>query len=254
MSSTPRKDMVSFATSSTSSALDQLRTIHTELLPHFGERSWNKHAMVTQNVTTIARLLYLDQLYRQIVPVPGVICEFGVQWGATLSQLINLRAIHEPFNHSRTIVGFDTFEGFPSVHAKDGELSQVGDLALPEQYQDTLDRILGLVETFPPFPHLKKYELVKGDVMKSLDPWLEQNPHAIVSMIILDMDLYEPTKYVLERIRERLTIGSVIAFDELNCKAFPGETLAVAEAVGLGKLRLRRSPLHPYCAWAVYGE
>jgi len=27
---------------------------------------------------------------------------------------------NEPFNHNRKIIGFDTFEGFPSVHKKDG--------------------------------------------------------------------------------------------------------------------------------------
>ena len=46
--------------------------------------------------------------------------EFGVRWGQNLVTLSNLRGIYEPFNYSRKIIGFDTFEGFPSVHEKDG--------------------------------------------------------------------------------------------------------------------------------------
>lgn len=67
---------------------------------------------------TVARMLYLDFLYQKIIDVPGVIIEFGVQYGPSLSVLSNLRAIHEPYNHTRKIIGFDTFTGFPAVNAE----------------------------------------------------------------------------------------------------------------------------------------
>ncbi len=250
-----RKDLLSYRTEASNNALHELRMLTEMLIPSFGEGSWNKHSMVTQNVTVTSRILYLDSLYRKILDAPGVICEFGVQWGATLSQLINLRSIHEPFNHSRTIFGFDTFAGFPNVHCeKDGSQYRIGDLATPINYEETLTRILELIESFPPLPHIRKYALVKGDASLTIDRWLEENPHAIISLAIFDMDLYAPTKTVLEKIKSRLTKGSVIAFDELNCKAFPGETRALDEVIGLNNIRLYRSPLHPHGAWAVFGE
>lgn len=249
-----RQDIVSFRTEETHTALRELRETTQQLLPLFGEGSWNKHNLVTLNVTVLSRLLYLNDLYRKIVDVPGVICEFGVQWGSTLTQLINLRSIYEPFNHSRIIYGFDTFSGFPSVNEMDGNLYRKGDLATPNKYEDTLDRILALIESFPPLPHIKKFALIKGDASHTIEQWLDDNPHAIISLAIFDMDLYSPTKAVLEKIMPRLTKGSIIAFDELNCKAFPGETRALDEVIGLNNLRLRRSPLHPHGAWAVIGE
>lgn len=251
---TARQDIVSFRTASTHEALRELREITQQLLPGFGEGSWNKHNLVTLNVTVLSRLLYLNSLYEQILEVPGVICEFGVQWGGTLTQLINLRSIHEPFNHSRTVVGFDTFRGFPSVNPEDGNQYRPGDLATPEGYEQTLERILHLIERFPPLPHIRKHALVKGDATLTIDEWLEENPHAIVSLAIFDMDLYSPTKSILEKILPRLTKGSVLAFDELNCEAFPGETRALDEVIGLNNLRLRRSPFHPHGAWAVFGD
>ena len=230
----------------------QLIDIAASLQSKFGPH-WHRHSLVTLRVGSLSRLLYYNNLYQQIVGVPGVICEFGVQWGATLAQLINLRSIYEPFNLSRTIHGFDTFEGFKGVDPKDGGFSKDGDYSSMQGYEQTLDQILTLHESFAPLAQVKKFQLIKGDASESIDAWLENNPHAIVSMAIFDMDIYKPTRDVLSKIVPRLTKGSLLVFDELNCSFFPGETRALDEVIGLNNLALRRSPLQPYGAWAVYG-
>lgn len=232
---------------------EQLFQLATELMPRYGH-GWNSHSLVTIRRQSLSRFLHYDHLYRQMLSVPGVICEFGVQWGATLSQLITLRGIHEPYNHSRRIIGFDTFEGFTDVDEKDGGQWAAGDYSSEAGYEDTLEKILTIQESFNPLAHIKKYELVKGDASKTTAEWLERNPHAIISMAILDMDVYRATRDVLEMIKPRLTKGSILVFDELNCGDFPGETLAVAEVLGLNNLALKRSNLHTYGAWAVFGE
>jgi hypothetical protein len=47
------------------------------------------------------------------------------------------------------------------------------------------------------------------------------------------MDVYEPTKTALKYFLPRMAKGSIIAFDELNFKSFPGETIAVLEEIGV---------------------
>jgi hypothetical protein len=37
-------------------------------------------------------------------------------------------------------------------------------------------------------------------------------------------------------IKERLTKGSMVGFDQLNYKAYPGETLALKEVFGIDKI------------------
>lgn len=242
------------STDETQTATGELKKTTQNLLSILDDKVWSRHSLVTMNVGTLSRLLYLDEIYQKILETPGVICEFGVHWGATLTQLINLRSIYEPFNHSRTICGFDTFSGFPSVHKFDGNKVQAGDLFTLERYEETLERTLSCIEKFPPLSHIKKFELIKGDAIHTVDRWLDENPHAIISLAIFDMDLYEPTKAVLNKIKPRLTKGSVLVFDELNYKSFPGETRAVDEAIGLNNLRLYRSRYQPFGAWAVFGE
>lgn len=218
----------------------------------FGSQ-WNYHSTVFMKRQVLSRLLYQDHLYRKILGTTGVICEFGVHWGGTIATLCNLRGIYEPYNYSRTIFGFDTFSGFPDVDARDGGLVQKGDYSTTRNYEEELSEILALQESFSPISHVRKFQLVKGDVALSLPRWLEENPHAVVAMAAFDMDIYKPTKTALELILPRLTKGSLLVFDELNCRFFPGETQAVAEVLGLNNLRLQRFPHQPFCAFAEFG-
>jgi hypothetical protein len=45
--------------------------------------------------------------------------------------------------------------------------------------------------------------------------------------------------------------GAIIAFDELNQKQWPGETMAVLEEIGLNRLRIQRVPFTPSISYAV---
>lgn len=230
---------------------ERLFQIKQSIVPLMGPH-WNLHSNLFIKRIGLSRILYFNNLYSLIKDIPGVICEFGVQWGASLSLLINLRGMIEPYNYSRKIVGFDTFSGFEATHVKDGDLVSKGDYSTIDSYCEQLEEILLLQESFSPLSHIKKFELVKGDASVTINEWIERNPHAIISMAIFDMDVYQPTKDVLEKIIPRLVKGSVLVFDEVNCPKFPGETLALMEVLGLNKIKLRRDPNQPYCAWAVF--
>jgi hypothetical protein len=231
----------------------RLLEITQSLLPSYGN-NWNAHSVLTLRRQSISRILYYDYLYKKILDVPGVICEFGVQWGTTLAQLMAFRGIYEPYNHSRKIYGFDTFEGFPVIDEKDHGFSQLGDYSVNSGHIELLEEILTIHESYSPLSHIKKFDLVKGDASLTVGPWLAANPHAIISMAIFDMDVYKPTRDVLELILPRLTKGSLLVFDELNAETFPGETRAVDEVLGLNNIRLRHNSNQPLCAWAVFGE
>jgi hypothetical protein len=184
--------------------------------------------------------------------VSGSICEFGVQWGATLATLISLRGMFEPFNHARQIIGFDTFEGFSSVSPEDHNFSESGLYTVPTGYEVQLEKILSMHEELAPISHVKKFELIKGDAWETVPTFIKQNPHLIIACAIFDFDIYKPPKIALEAVIPRLTKGSVLVFDELNCRHFPGETQALLETVGLNKLRLQNNPHQPYTSYAIF--
>lgn len=192
----------------------------------------------------LARILFMDYLYRQIVPVQGVIMEFGTRWGQNAALFAALRGVYEPFNRHRRIVAFDTFTGFPSVTLKDGQsdLMRKGQLATADDYHRFLGEIIVAHEALNPLAHIKKHEICKGDATTELPAYLKRSPESIVALAYFDFDLYEPTKKCLEIIRPRLVKGSVIGFDELNDPDSPGETLALLETFGLNNVRLMRFP------------
>jgi len=194
------------------------------------------------NSKNLARILFMQHLYTQIVDMPGIIIEFGTRWGQNLSLFSALRGIYDTFNRHRKIIGFDTFEGFPSIHEKDGAstLMKKGKLAVSENYADYLRKIMECQERDNPLSHIKKYEIVQGDATVEFKKYLNDHPETVVALAYFDFDIYEPTKKCLELIRPRLVRGSVLGFDELNDPDSPGETVALAEVFGLNNVRLRR--------------
>jgi hypothetical protein len=191
----------------------------------------------------LARQLFLAELYQRILTVSGSIIELGVRWGQNLALFTNLRAIYEPYNHTRHVIGFDTFAGFPSVHEFDGPDAHPGGFDVSEHFVDHLSAVLTCHEDLAPISHIKKHELVVGDVIETVPAYLASHPETIVALAYFDLDLYEPTKAALEAIQPHLTKGSVLAFDELTHPSFPGEARAVAEVMGMGTFAIQRSPL-----------
>lgn len=215
-----------------------------EMLPNLGLFLTSK---------TLSRILFFYELYRKIVNTHGVIMEFGVRWGQTLALMSALRGIFEPFNRHRKIIGFDTFAGFRGMSSEDGDLCKCtdGSFTVSEGHDAYLEKLLALADGLNPIPHLKKFELVKGDAMETIPAYLRRHPETIVSLAVFDFDIYKPTKAALEAIKPHLMKGSVLVFDELCDDIFPGETLAVREVLGLNDLRVERMPMTARISYAV---
>lgn len=232
--------------------------IKDEILDLFGNCPIPKNEILNHlglfiNRQAMSRIMFLHEMYQRILNVHGVVIEFGVRWGQSLALFESFRGMYEPFNHNRKIIGFDTFEGFPSVHDKDGIADPValGSYAVTENYEQYLSRLLDYHEQESPLSHIKKYELVKGDATVTIERYLKENPETIIAMAFFDFDIYEPTKACLEAIKGHLAKGSVIGFDQLNHHDWPGETLAFKEVFGLDRYRIIRAPYNPCPSYIV---
>jgi hypothetical protein len=206
------------------------------------------------NRQNLSRIMFMNDLYKKIINMNGIICEFGTLWGNNLALFESFRGMYEPYNFSRKIVGFDTYEGFPGVHEKDGDnkIVEKGAYAVTKGYENYLSKILDYHEKQSPVTHIKKYELIKGDVSKTIKQYLEKNPETIIAFAYFDLDLYEPTKICLEAILPHLTKGAVIAFDELNWHEFPGETRAFNEVLGINNYTIHKDCNNPRPSYIIY--
>ncbi|MBI4687076.1 MAG: class I SAM-dependent methyltransferase [Nitrospirae bacterium] len=200
----------------------------------------------------LTRLLSQYEIFKKILSIKGSIVECGVYRGASLMSWANMSAVLEPANLTRRIYGFDTFGGFPGVGEKD-----FNNVMAPQSGQLSADAFEELTELISIYDsnrflgHINKVQLIKGDVTKTIPEFLSCNQHLMVSLLFLDMDLYEPTKAAIEYFYPRMPKGAIIAFDELDNPIWPGETLAVLEKLGMHKLKIERVEFDPYIGFAV---
>lgn len=204
----------------------------------------------------LSRLLFLNHIYQMIVDMQGIVIDFGTRWGNNAVVFSALRGIYEPFNRHRKIVAFDTFEGFPEVSKEDGEsdLMRKGNVSTTEGYENVLDRMLTLHESTSPMSHIKKFEVIKGNVSLTFPEYLVKNPQTIVALAYFDFDLFKPTEDCLRVIRPHLVKGSVLGFDELNDSDSPGETTALNNVFGLNNVSIKRYRYASRVSYFVAGE
>lgn len=201
----------------------------------------------------LKRFLALYEIFKRILPVKGSIVECGVFRGFGLMSWAKLSTILEPENLTRRIYGFDTFAGFPTVSESHDlsrfHMTQPGELAA-----DSYDELQQLIEEYDRdrfLGHMRKVQLVRGDLVETIPQFIEDNKHLLVSLLFLDVDLYEPTRVAIEHFLPRMPKGAIIAFDELDNPIWPGETLALLDTLGAGRVRLERLEWDPYISYAV---
>ncbi len=203
----------------------------------------------------LSRFLFLNELYQTSISLHGSVFEFGVRYGVNTCLLTSLRGIYEPYNHNRKIVSFDTFSGFPSTsNANDGVKAETGQFAVPETYEDHLEEVLMIHEKLAPIDNVKKFELVKGDVIDTLPEYLNKHQETMISLVYLDFDIFEPTLFALEQIEPYLVNGAVVAFDEINDKEWPGETVALRKWIGKRGMSVRHSKFKAAGGYLIYDQ
>ena len=187
----------------------------------------------------LSRILFFNHIYQNILDVPGYILELGCQYGSTTALFQSLRDIYEPFNRTRKIFAFDTFQGLKGVTKKDLNLKS-GDFKTIKNYEEMLEKILDIKENFGALPHYKRTKIYKGDVNITFDKFLKENPETVLSLVFFDMDIYKPTVQILKKLKKHVTKGSIIVFDEICDELSTGETIALKEAIGLENITLKR--------------
>ncbi len=177
---------------------------------------------LTSHVTRMAKMLAHYELYKMIIGLPGHIVECGVYKGASLLRFATFREILES-PYSRKIVGFDAFGQFP----REGE--DEANQAFIERFSSaggdgiTKDSLLEVLA----HKRFENVELVQGDICSTVPLYVKEHPELKIALLHVDVDVYRPTKVILENLFQRVVPGGVIVLDDYGTVA--GETQAVDE-------------------------
>ena len=193
------------------------------------------------------KFLVQHDLYKRFKHVPGGMIEFGTWWGQNLILLENLRAIHEPFNKQRTIIGFDTFSGYQDTSEVAQEsIDTHSGYETGMNHQAYLAELLEVHEGNNAFGHIRgNHRLVRGDVTETAPKYFEDHPETLVSFSCFDMWPSEPTIAALNAIKPHLMPGSVIVFDELTWAGAPGEAIAFKEVFSDMPYKIEKCEFYP---------
>ena len=176
----------------------------------------------TADPSRLSKIITHLEFFKQTSTVRGEIVEFGIFKGNSFFRWIKFRDLLEQTN-SRKIIGFDIFGDFPEANFDEDKAKRNAFVAETnggksisfEEINELLDK-QGLN---------KNVDIIKGDILITLDDYLEKNPHLKISLLHIDVDLYEPSKHILEKLFDKVTKGGIIIFDDYG--AFAGTNKAV---------------------------
>lgn len=176
---------------------------------------------LTAPVNRISKFATHLELFRRVSGLAGEIIECGVFKGASLSRFIKFRSLLEnPF--SKKIIAFDTFGEFPEANFKPDKQKRKQFIREAGNKSISRDRLISILIKLNLYENI---ELIEGDILKTVPDYKLKNPQLKISLLHIDVDLYEATKVCLEEFYPLVVRGGIVILDDYG--AFPGANRAI---------------------------
>lgn len=180
-------------------------------------------SIVKKNFGQFERLNFFQsaQIFLQVNRIDGVYLEFGSHGLNTFRMALNTLGAHNKPNKITKFIAFDSFEGMPEPEGIDVQKiwKKSMNFTTIESFHKTMKR------------DLYRVEAVKGFFNQSL-PSYKWSLGQKIAMAYIDCDYYTSTKDVLNFLKDKISHGSILAFDDWDCYyADPkrGQRLAFSE-------------------------
>jgi hypothetical protein len=190
---------------------------------------------------TVTAALSRIELFKMVMDIPGAIVECGVYRGNSLMLYMHLSAILEPYAINRSIIGFDTFDGFTGIDTQQ-DPSDINTTMFSDTDPTLIQEMIDANDLVRPVNRIPRCQLVQGDIALTAPEFVSSRPDLVVAMLILDTDLYESTKVALQTFLPLMPKGGLVVLDEVAYVNFAGETAALKEVFDLNKIELKRLP------------
>lgn len=183
----------------------------------------------------LGKVLAHYELYKRVTSLPGCIVECGVFKGVSLMQFATFRRLLEN-DDSRKIVGFDAFGPFPRA-------SDAADVAFIEQWERRAGSGIPVASLAAALDRkeMRNIDLVAGDVLETLPRYVGEHPELRIALLHVDVDVYQPTRFTLESLYDRVVPGGIVVLDDYPTVA--GATRAVDEFLVGRNVTIQKLPL-----------
>lgn len=148
------------------------------------------------------------EIFKKTSNIPGEIVECGVFKGNSLNRFIIFRDLLQS-RLKKKVFGFDVFGKFPQQEIKKDNIFAnnhnkkiglgISDIRLKKNFKKK---------------NFKEYYLIKGPIEKTLVTFVKKNKNIKISFLHLDLDVYKPTFFALEKLYEKVSKGGIILLDD----------------------------------------
>jgi hypothetical protein len=178
------------------------------------------------DISRINKIICHYEIFQLTQRVPGDIVELGVFKGNSLIRFLSFRDLIKL--KKKRVIGFDAFGNFPKQTIKeDNKFAKDHDKFIGKGYS------IAKIEQSLKNKKIKNFKLVKGNIMKTLPDFLKRIKKFKISFLHLDLDVYEPTKFVLNKLYNRVSKNGVILIDDYG--EIKGATKATNEFLRMNK-------------------
>lgn len=197
--------------------------MHGTIAGYDWEKTWEYENgfYLTSKQDRIAKALAQYELYKDILNLPGEVVECGVFKGASLIRWLTYRNMLET-QCARTVIGFDAFGKFPMVEDDcDNDFIEKFEHDAGQGIEKSdMDLILAK-------KGFDNYRLVAGNILETIPAYKDAHPELRIALLHVDVDVYEPTAFVLSELWPFVVTGGLVVFDDYG--KVPGATVAIDE-------------------------
>jgi hypothetical protein len=196
-----------------------------------------------------AQTIAYVHLFEMVKDIPGSIAELGVFLGNGLFTWSKLLETYCPGVRGRKVFGFDSFLGYQAATKTEEQSIQYIESIHGHNFEISeglVKRLISLNEGDNIVMGAQRIKLYSGDVKDSIDRMKSENPGVRFALVMIDLNLFEPTSFALEKIYADVVRGGVVAFRGYGVTPWEGESAAVDAFVVDKNQTLKSFSYSPY--------
>ena len=182
---------------------------------------------LTSDKSRLEKIITHYNIFKKISKVDGDIFEFGVFKG---NSIIRFATFRDMLGLKKKIYGFDIFGKFPfQKNNEDNNFIHKFEKISGEGI--SLDNLNYFIKN----KNIQNINLYKGNILNTLNKFVSKNKSIKISFLHIDVDVYEPTMFILEKLFDKVQKNGVILFDDYSI--IQGETRAVDDFFSKRKIK-----------------
>jgi len=175
------------------------------------ENDWNWPIVGNLSSQSLIKLIAINSIYKKILKTPGHIVEFGSFFGTNTLLFQNLKYIYEP-HVDRQIFSFDRFRENQTY-----EIKNTSKRFKYHTYDTAFSDLIAISEihhALNSIPFKESFvHIIDGDIEKTLPEILLNDSDFSISLVYVDVDSQSLSRFIFEKISNRLVSGGVVIIE-----------------------------------------